>query len=307
MEDFFEKNVSLERYTTMRVKGVADYLFKARTIEDLIKALVVARKKNLPYFFLGAGSNTVFSCRYEGVVILMKMDGIEVEEKEKGVYVSAEAGAFLPQVARKVTEKRGVGMEWAAGVPGTIGGAVRGNAGAFNTFINSFLEKVDILDIETLKRGQLDGKECISDYRESIFKKRKNLLILKAELFFPYGEEGEEKMNQILGYRKENHPLEPSAGSFFKNPKADLSLFKRFPEMEKFKEKGFIPAAFLIERCNMKGRSVGGAQVSKKHANFIINKGGATGEDVIQLSEEVKKKVKEKFGVLLEKEVEIVC
>ncbi len=301
-----KRKVSLEDYVTIRTKGIAEYFFEAETVEEIISALKAAHDMDLPFFILGGGSNTIFPSYYNGVVILMKMSEFEIKKESSGVYLLSQAGAFLPRVARKVTEEGGVGMEWAAGVPGTIGGAIRGNAGAFDTFINSFLQKVETLNVNTFEKNYLSGKECFFNYRESIFKKRKDLLILSAEMKFPYGEEAKEKMEEILRYRQENHPSAPSAGSFFKNPQVKPDFFEKFPEMKKFKEKGFIPAAFLIEKSGMKGKSVGGAQVSTKHANFIINKGGATYEDIVKLTEEVKEKVKENFGISLKEEVEFM-
>ncbi len=309
-EDYFfkkaERNFSLKEYNTMRIDCTTDFFLKAENREDVVEAVKYTTENKVPLLVLGKGSNVVLPPFYKGVVLFIGMEDIETIEKEDKIVVSADSGAYLPDVAFKTTEKKGKGMEWAGGVPGTVGGAVRGNAGAFDSFMADCVEKVTALNKETLEKDDFSNKECEFGYRESIFKKGRKHIILKVEMRFPKGENGLQKVEEYLEYRKENHPIDPSAGSIFKNPTVDEEFYSRFPETEKFKKMGFVPVRFLIESCGLSGEKEGGAQISKKHANFIVNAGNATGEDVKKLINLVKEKVKEKYGLYLKEEVEIV-
>jgi UDP-N-acetylmuramate dehydrogenase len=308
-KDFFEKienNISLKKYNTMRVDAVAEYFLKAEEKEDIIKGIIYARENNIPFFILGNGSNIIFPSLFCGLTILMAMKNKEVREDESNIYLRVEAGALLPELAKLITEKGGSGLEWAGGVPGTIGGAVRGNAGAFEDFTGNFVKKVTVLNTETLKEEIFNKEECNFHYRESIFKKEKKYIILSVEMVFPKKDGGKEKMEEYLEYRKEKHPQEPSSGSIFKNPRVDEGFFVLHPETEKFKSFGFVPMGYLIESCGLKGKKEGGAQISEKHPNFIINTGRATKEDIEKLIDIIKKSVKEKFKIDVTEEVDLL-
>ena len=200
-------------------------------------------------------------------------------------------------------------MEWAAGIPGTIGGAVRGNIGAFGNSIKDVLKEVEVFDFLKFKIKRLNLKKCNFWEKGGIFKKNKNLIILSAifELYPFKKKEIKKKINFYLDYRKKNHPTFPSAGCIFKNflgKIKDKKLLEQFPKLREFNQKREIPAGFLIEKTGLKGKRIGKAEISKKHANFIINLGKAKAEDVLKLINLTEKKVKEKFGVELEKEIE---
>ncbi len=292
----------------MRVESTADYFTVARNVEDIKKAILFSKEKNIPFYILGGGSNVIPAKRCKGVVIKIGMKNISLEEKEGFVFADAQAGAFLPVFARKVTEKGAVGMEWAAGVPGMVGGAVRGNAGAFENKTSDFIISVKALDTEKMEEKKFNKEECLFGYRESVFKNSNNLIILSAHFRFPKGEGGEKKMLDYLSFREKRHPKDPSAGSVFKNIKGgikDENIIRLYPEIEEFNKKGSVPASFLIEKCGLKGTKIGGAQISEKHANFIINTGNATAEDIERLITFVKKKIKEKFGVDMEEEIDM--
>ncbi len=305
-EEKIETDRSLEKYNTMRLKSIADFFLRAKDKEDIVKGVSFAREKGIPFFILGAGSNVIFPSRYEGLVILMANNNFKVIEEESSVKVFAESGAYLPRVSVSVDEKLGKGLEWAGGVPGSVGGAVRGNAGAFNGFMADCVKRVVALNTVSLEEEVFQNKDCLFGYRESVFKKEGKYIILEVEMKFPKKEEQNGKQKEYMDYREKNHPIKPSAGSVFKNPEVDENFYYSFPETEKFKELGFVPARFLIEGCGLAGFSVGEAQVSEKHANFIVNKGDATREDIKKLISIIKQKVKEKFGISITEEVKIV-
>ncbi len=300
-----ERNASLEQYNTMRVQSATSYLLHAYTKEELISALGDAKEKNIPILILGGGSNIIPPLFYNGLVIILRMEELKLERKEKEVVVLAQAGVQLPKLSYKITELGGSGIEWAAGVPGTVGGAIWGNAGAFGDTVADFTKEVEALQITDLKQRTFHRKECGFREKGSIFKDRKDIVILQVKMIFPLGDGSEkEKLEKSLHYRKENHPMEfPSAGSIFKNPPVEENFFLKHKEAEKFKGKGFVPAGFLIEQVGLSGTQRNGAEISSKHANFIINKGGAKAEDIKDLIALAKEKVGEKYGIKLEEEV----
>jgi UDP-N-acetylmuramate dehydrogenase len=250
----FQRNISLAKYTTFRIGGRARYFFVAKTKNDLISAIKKAQKLKLPFFVLGGGSNLLVSDKgFNGLVIKYG--------QPLSFYVSK-------------------GLEWAAGIPGTIQGAVYGNAGAFGKSMEDVIEEVVVFDTKT---GKLKNKDCQFSYRHSIFKKKKNLIIVSVKI--KKKKSNPQKIKQYFEYKKKTQPLNlPSTGSIFKNPKGSS-------------------AAELIEKCGLKGKKIGKAKISEKHANFIVNLGGARAEDVKKLINLAKKLVKKKFGVVLKEEI----
>ncbi len=306
MEKKIRDNYHLEKYNTMRLKSVADFFLRAEDKKDIIEGVKFAKDKDIPFFILGAGSNVIFPPKYEGIVILMANNNFSVVEEKSLIKVFAESGAYLPTVSASVDEKLGKGLEWAGGVPGSVGGAVRGNAGAFDGFMADCVKRVVALNTTLLEEEVFQNKECFFKYRESVFKKKRRYVVLEVEMEFPKKDEQDGKQKEYMDYREKNHPIGPSAGSFFKNLEADESFYHSFPETEKFRDLGFVPARFLIENCGLSGFSIGGAQVSEKHADFIINKGDATQEDIKKIISAIKEKVKDKFGISIIEEVEII-
>jgi UDP-N-acetylmuramate dehydrogenase len=284
----FKKNVKIAPFTGFNIGGKADYFFEAETKKELVKAVFQAKKEKIPFFILGKGSNLLVSDKgFKGLVIRMKIKRVKV----KGKLIEAGAGASLAEVVKISLEESLSGLEWAAGIPGTLGGAVFGNAGAFGKSMKEIVKEVEVLDSSTLKTKKLKKKDCRFSYRESFFKKRKNLIILSVILMLRKKdrEKIKNEIKKVLKERKEKQPLNfPSAGSVFKNPKPGLS------------------AAFLIEECGLKGKRFRGAEISKKHANFIINSSKARAKDVFQLIKIAKKKVEKKFGIKLKEEIEII-
>jgi UDP-N-acetylmuramate dehydrogenase len=286
IEKRIRKNVLLKDYSTFRIGGKAKYFFIAKTKSDLISAIGFARENKLPFFLLGGGSNILFPDRGTKAVVIKVQNS---EFKIKNLNILSDAGTPLNQLVKAAMMAGLSGLEWAIGIPGTLGGAIFGNAGwgGDKKNISSVIESVEVLEVKPrfgIKEYKL--KNCKFGYRDSIFKRKCELVILSAKLNLKRGsKEGIKKeMSDILKRRKEKIPFGFSAGSVFKNPKNNF-------------------AANLIEKCNLKGKTVGGAKISEKHANFIINFNKANEKDVKKLITLAKRKVKNKFNINLEEEI----
>ena len=285
-----EEKKILATLTTYKIGGSAVYFFEAKTIESLVKAAAAAKFLGLPLLVIGGGSNILISDEgFRGLVV--KTNNQEIELRKDGA-ITAGAGVHLRDLANFFYDNSLKGMEWAAGIPGTVGGAVRGNAGAASGSICDIVRRVYFFDIggkEPVIRSY-SSQECGFSYRESIFKKDGSLIVVSCEVVGELckAEDIKKEMDESFSRKKESQPLEyPSAGSVFKNPK---DMF----------------AAKLIDECGLKGGTIGKAMISKKHANFIINTGGASASDVKALIMLAKKEVKKKFNVELEEEIKIV-
>ena len=283
------ENASLKTYKTYRVESTAKLLLIPNSINDLISTIKELKENNVKYIVLGNGSNIVLNDReYDGAIILLKkLNGIEIHSEMKMAY--AEAGVMLPVLAKKSIEESLTGLEFAAGIPGTVGGAVCGNAGAYNSCIMDYVTSVTVLD-EDLNIKVLEHEEIPYAYRTTMFEETKKYIILAAKFFLKVGDK--ENSLEIIADRQRrrisSQPLEyPSAGSVFRNPEGDF-------------------AGRLIESCGLKGYKIGGAQVSEKHANFIVNVDNATGADVHNLKKYVHDIVLEKTNVDLVIEQEFI-
>ncbi|MDO8577460.1 MAG: UDP-N-acetylmuramate dehydrogenase [Candidatus Wildermuthbacteria bacterium] len=300
-----QRNVSLAPKTTFKIGGKAQYFFVAKTKKDILGAFLYAKKLGIPFFILGGGSNVLVSDKgFKGLVIQILNTKYQILDTR--AYV--EAGVLLPRLVRETTRRGLAGLEWAGGLPGTVGGAVRGNAGAFGKETKDSVSYVDCIDSNGKVR-KLSRTQCKFSYRSSVFKE-KNWIVLGAAFRF---KKGNAKILQSIAqdhiqYRKDRNPLEfPNAGSMFKN--CDLKKVpKRFRDFVKpaVKTDPFpvVPTAFLIASAGLKGLRVGAAEVSQKHPNFLINIGNAKAEDVKKLIQKVKQVIKKKFGIVLEEEVQ---
>ena len=281
------EDYTLKEHTTYKVGGKAICAVIPEDEEKLITLLSYLKEKNIKYMVLGNGSNVIFNdSGYNGVII--KLDNFNhlniINNK-----IVVGAGYPLNKLALRVSRLGFTGMEFAAGIPGTVGGAVYMNAGAYKSDIGYILTSVKVLtpnyEIKTMKNKELDFH-----YRTSFLQKNKDYICLEATITLIKGnsEEIMEIINERKKRRVETQPLEyPSAGSVFRNPEGDF-------------------AGRLIEEIGYKGKSIGGAQVSEKHANFIINTGNATGEEVKELINDIKNKIKEKYNIELKVEQEFV-
>lgn len=279
--DNLKKNISLAPYTTFKIGGPATYFYEAKNSQDLIKAVKAAKKAKIPYFILGGGSNILVSDKgFDGLVIKIQNTKYEIRDTK----IMAEAGVLLSELVNESVNVGLTGLEWAAGIPATVGGAVRGNAGAFGASMADIVSKVKILRDDSLFTVYCSSKDF--SYRSSVFKEN-NDIILEVELKLNKGDKqvSKELIKKHLAYRKKHQPKYPSAGCIFKN----------LPEQS---------AGHLIERSGLNGRKMGRAQIFEKHGNFIINLGGAKASEVKKLIDLGKEKVKEKFGVELKEEIE---
>lgn len=283
-EDMVLVNEPMSSHTTFRIGGPADYFVMPENAEELAEILKICKEENVPYFILGNGSNLLVGDKgFRGVVVQLykNFDGITIE----GTAVTAKAGAMLIRVAKEAGKAGLTGLEFASGIPGTVGGAMVMNAGAYGGEMKDVVTSVTILtkDGEVKK---LSGEEMNFRYRGSVIEDE-GYIVLEAVMELKEGnvEEIQIRMDELSVQRKTKQPIEyPSAGSTFKRPE------------------GYF-AGKLIMDAGLRGYQVGGAQVSEKHCGFVINAGGATAADVMQLMSDVSDKVQQQFGVALEPEV----
>lgn len=282
--DGVRRDEPMKNHTTFRIGGPADFFVTPHSEEELLKVLSFLRKEQIPYFIMGNGSNLLVSDEgFRGVVICLASALTDIQVSEHTI--SALAGARLAAIASKAQQASLTGLEFAAGIPGTLGGACVMNAGAYGGEMKQVLTKVRCIDREGNVRTYLPEQMELG-YRSSAFM-RDHLTVVSAEMTLKDGNQDEisARMADLRQRRQSKQPLEyPSAGSTFKRPE------------------GYF-AGKLIMDAGLRGFSVGGAQVSEKHCGFVINKGNATATDVRALISEVRKRVKDQFGVELQPEV----
>ncbi len=337
-----KENVNLAKYTTFKIGGEARYMVDVQSESDLREALAFVVEKNLKFTILAGGSNMLFSDDgFDGLVIRIAGGNVQFYNNS----IIAEAGASLTETIRASAEEGLSGWESMCGIPGSIGGAVRGNAGAFGTEVKDVLSKVRAMNLQTGEVRDFNNKECKFGYRTSYFKMHPEWVVLTAVFKFNTDIDTEDcstnkasklstpsrplprdletsfapqspvssllqKCDEIVAEREKRHLQDvAAAGSFFKNPVCTEhpKVIKQF-EGEKGVESrgGKIPAGWLIEQCKLKGIRVGDALCSEQHPNYIVNMGNATAKDVLELRDIIKNSVKEKFGIELEEEVTII-
>ncbi|MFH1841408.1 MAG: UDP-N-acetylmuramate dehydrogenase [Candidatus Nealsonbacteria bacterium] len=304
-----KEKVKLAKYTTFQIGGQARYFFEAKNKRDLILAIEAAKKTKTPFFILGGGSNLLFSDKgYKGLIVKIQNSNLEVN----GSKITAGAGLTFGKLVRFSAEEGLLGLEWGAGIPGQVGGAVFGNAGAFGGSIADSVKRIEILKTKSSVEFRWIKKEdCKFGYRDSFLKKNKSFIIFSCELQLKKGDKQKikEKIQEYLNYRKKKHPQQPSAGSVFKNintKKLNSNFLKKFPEAKKVIKENILPAAYLIDQVGLKGKRIGGVKISELHPNFIINLNGGKAEDVLKLIKLVKEKIRKKFKILLEEEIQIL-
>jgi UDP-N-acetylmuramate dehydrogenase len=292
-------------HTTYNIGGPVKYFIIAKTREDLINSVILARKYKLDCFFLGSGSNLLVNDQgFNGLVI----KNLCSELKLNGEIIEVSSGHLLSSLILKAIKHNLVGLEFAAGIPGTVGGAIYGNAGAYGKSISDFLTQVEILNQKNQLKV-LSKKEMNFSYRHSSFKQSEDLII-KAfiKLTIGDGQKSLEEIKEIIKQRNQKHPPLPSAGSTFKNVeltseiegvliKKNIIIPKSFQEFKK------IPSGYLIEQLGLKGKKIGQIQVSEKHANYLVNLGGGTADEVVQLISFIKQQVRDRLGIQLEEEI----
>ena len=278
-------DASLKNLNTYKIDSTAKYLIEVQTLEGLINILSYLNEHNIKHFILGAGSNIVIDDYFDGAII--KLNGLNKIEVKDNI-ITCEAGAMMGALSCASMDHNLTGLEWAINIPGTIGGSIVGNAGAYKKEIFDSLVEIKVLD-ENLQIKEIKKEEIKHSYRHTDLKE-KPWIVLEATFKLEKGDK--EESLALVRDRKERRlatqPLDmPSAGSVFRNPENDH-------------------AGRLIEAAGLKGKKIGGAMVSEKHANFIVNTGGATSNDVKNLIKLVHTQVKEKFNVDLVLEQEII-
>ena len=280
-------NEPMNKYTSFKIGGPADCLIKIQTAEELKSILNLCKEKNIALTIIGNGSNILVSDEgIRGIVLKIEINIFELDVEK--AYLKVGSGVKLAYIAQKCLKQEFTGFEFASGIPGTIGGAIRMNAGAHGREMKDVVKTITYMD----RNGEIhkiQKEQAKFEYRKSLFTK-KDYIILEVEMQLEQGktEEIQSKMIEYANYRKEKQPIEyPSAGSTFK------------------RGEDFITAK-LIDDCGLKGYQIGGAQISEKHAGFIINKENATAKDVIKLMEYTKEQIYNKYGKVIEAEIEII-
>ena len=279
-------NEPMSKHTSFKIGGIADYFIKVHSIDELKDILEFSKKENIPFYIIGNGTNLlVRDGGIRGIVIKLEFNDYSIEKKDDFVCITVGSGMTLARLAYIAFENELSGIEQISGIPGTIGGAIRMNAGAYGREMKDIVVNSQCMN-ENGDIIQLDLLSHEFSYRKSAFSKN-NLIILETTIKLEYGlkDKIKEKMDECKNSRIKNQPLEfPNAGSTFKRNEN-------------------IPTAKLIDDCGLKGFSVGGAEVSTKHSGFIINKGNATSKDVLELVNYIKTKVKEKYNQDIELEI----
>lgn len=283
-------NVPLARYTSARIGGAADYLVTSSSAEALAEAAQKLWSAECQFMVVGGGSNILVADRgYRGAVVLNRSRSVAMSLEKGEGRVQAESGANLGAVARQCVERDFLGLEWAATVPGTIGGAVVGNAGAHGGDMAGSLDMAEILH-RSGQRRWVPASELGYGYRTSRLKGQPgDWVVLRAQFRLQTGsrDEGQTRVENFVRHRKRTQPPGASIGSMFKNPPGDF-------------------AGRLIEAAGLKGARIGNAEISRVHANFFVNQGDAKASDVLRLIRRAQQAVLDKFGVELDLEVELV-
>jgi UDP-N-acetylenolpyruvoylglucosamine reductase len=282
------RNEPLYKHTTFKVGGPASLYVQVKDTASLIKIINYIKINNINYFVLGKGSNVLFSDQqFKGIVLSLSKYFTKIEIEE--TVVRAQAGVYMIKLAKSVCKNSLKGLEFISGIPGSLGGGVYMNAGAYNLELSEFIKEVTFLD-EGLNIKTLGKEELAFSYRSSIFQSQENWVVLEVVLQLSKGNKAEitDLINQRKQRRLETQPCnEPSAGSVFKNPK-DKSAWQ------------------YIDQCGLRGKMIGGAQVSLKHPNFIVNNQYASAKDILDLIEYVRATVYKKYDVLLHTEIKLI-
>jgi len=305
-----KENESLAEHTTFKVGGPAKYFYLARDSDDLLKAVKAAEELSIPYFILGWGSNLIVAdSGFNGLVIRSISENLKINGKE----IFVEAGVNLSRLVGQSASVGLTGLEFAAGIPGTVGGSVRGNAGAYGQSIGQSVKEVEIYQDNKVKK--ISRAEMQYNYRNSILKHQGGIVL---SVTFQLNEGDLQKIHakvlEIIKDRNNKLPFEPSAGCIFKNVELDkvkideekvikeLDIAKgEWREVTKF---GKLPVGFILDRLGLRGKTIGSCQVSEKHGAFFINKGDAKAEHIMMLISDIKMRVRNQLAIQLQEEVQ---
>ncbi|OHA13101.1 MAG: UDP-N-acetylenolpyruvoylglucosamine reductase [Candidatus Tagabacteria bacterium RIFCSPLOWO2_01_FULL_39_11] len=307
-----QENVILAPFTTFKIGGPARFFSVSSSEDELIGLIKWAKEKKLPVFALGGGSNILVSDKgFDGLVIKIQNPKYEI----KNLNIFTEAGVPFAKLIFESAKSELTGLEWGAGIPGTIGGATNGNAGAFGEDISASIEKARVFDVKDFSVKEFNNKMCGFQYRDSVFKKNPDLIILSLVLKLQKGNAGEinESIKDALKQRNESHGAGvKSAGCVFKNipwGRKDIDkdyLTGALPDLKKYGHFPRFSAGFIIDSLGLRGKKLGDAMVLEKHANFIVNLEKAKAEHIIMLIGLIKERVDHKYGIKLEEEIQLV-
>ncbi len=281
-------NESMKKHTTIRIGGNVKCMVLPTKISDIIDTIKFAKENNIKYYIIGNGSDLVVCDEDLDAIIIKIANGYDKIEVKSNV-IEAYAGAMMPKVSQIAKKNNLEGFEFACGIPGTIGGGIRMNAGAYGSEISNIVSEITYLD-KNCNICTISKDDAKFSYRHSIFMEQKDNVVLSAKFVLKEGNiaEIEARMNEYTEARKKKQPIEyPNAGSTFKRPT------------------GYFVGK-LVQDAGLRGYTVGNMQVSEKHTGFIINKGNATCKEVKQIIKDIQERVYEKFGVLLETEIEFI-
>ncbi|MDO8482185.1 MAG: UDP-N-acetylmuramate dehydrogenase [bacterium] len=307
MSIIIQENVPLAPLTTFQIGGSARYFAEARSEDDIRMCITAAGERKVPLIVLSGGSNVlVADIGLDAFVLHIVTDECSI----KGRVVEAEGGINLLSLIKKTSQAGIGGWEKLAGIPGTLGGAVRGNAGAFGTEIKDVVLRVRALNSKTGGVKDFLNTECEFSYRHSFFKDHSEWIILNGTFELQNADVARslELIEGTIQEREKRHLQNiQAAGSYFMNPVAPRAVQEMFEKEKNMKSReGRVPAGWLIEKAGMKGATVGGAIASLQHPNYIVNTGNATALDVRNLAEKVKQAVKKEFGIELEEEAVVL-
>ncbi len=301
-----QENVEIAPLTTFGIGGAAQYFVEVRTEEEMREALAWATERGVRFVLLSGGSNVLAPDSLDALVIRFVGDLSDV----RGTTIDAWTGTNLYLLIRTMGMKGLGGWEKLAGIPGTIGGAVRGNAGAFGPEIRDFVTSVHALNGKTLEKREFNNEECGFSYRQSFFKANPDWIITRVILNLTEIDPAESKRiaDETIAEREKRHLQNvKAAGSFFMNPVAPQEIVELFEKEKGVKSReGRVPAGWLIEKVGLKGATVGGAIASLQHPNYIVNTGGATSHDVRNLAQMIKLEVYNQFGIELHEEAALL-
>ncbi|MGB7958202.1 MAG: UDP-N-acetylmuramate dehydrogenase [Minisyncoccia bacterium] len=320
----FKENVSLAQFTNYKIGGPAQFFFEAKTVADVAWAIAEAKSRQLPFFVLGGGTNLLVSdAGFHGLILRINIGG----GAAKGTAITAGAGISMEKLTSFAAKRSLAGLDWAGGLPGTLGGAIRGNAGCFGGEMKDIIKMVRSFNIKTMRPVTRTATQCRFGYRTSLFKQRPGEIIISATLRMKKGDP--KKISAILrggkAWRAAHHPLEyPSAGSVFKNvPLAEIcrphgKTYRDAVRKLSVQYRGstfsvktdptpVIAAAKLIGESGLTGKRSGGGLISPKHTNFVVNARHAKAKDIRSLIALVKERVYRKFGIRLVEEIQIVA
>ena len=305
-----KENELLAPHTIYKIGGSARFFTEVHNAGEFEEAVRLAAEKRMPFFIMGAGSNTLVSDKgFNGLVIHMMGGGIQVD----GERMTIDAGVRIARAAAEAARAGLAGIAWAIGVPGSIGGSVRGNAGCFGHEMKDVIESAEIFDTDANVSRRLTAGECAFGYRDSIFKKHPEWVVLTATFKLEPGDPAviQGEIRRTSAERAAHQDIgAKSCGCIFKNAswknirQTKETMSMRFPELERFAGQEVIPAAFLIDRAGLKGKRMGRIVISQKHANFFINEGGGTADEVVMLISLVKDTVRRIYGVGLHEEIQ---